>query len=275
MPESYTGDEGTAAFAAGLDILDGTEKKRNGWLAINKTRDYIVERIAAVFQEVWSIAKGGTGATTQAGALQNLGALPRAEVFDGTGSVFNKVPRYDGQGRLICAAPQADNHAAPLGWLNQVFASYIPRWGGTIDQGTLVIGGAGQLSITNATQVTNGFAALYRNADGRVGISPSARRFKKDIKPHTYTLEQLRAVRVVSYRLKASVYGDGWEDAPVDVGVIAEELIDAGLAEFVVFDDEGQPLSVHYERLALVAIGALQDLADRVDRLEQKIEAQP
>ncbi|MCK2028093.1 tail fiber domain-containing protein [Microbacterium sp. SSW1-47] len=252
---------GDAAFAAGMDILDGNEDRRDGWDEINKSRDYVAQFAAGIR----SIAAGGTGANTAVQALINLGALPKAEVFDGTGSVFNKVPRYDAAGRLICAAPTAANHAVPLGTVNSLFVNYIARWGGTIDQGPLY--------MPALTAVTSSYVAMYRNGDGRVGISPSARRFKKEIKDRTYTREQLRAIRVVSYRLRADVFGEGWEEAPVDVGVIAEELIDAGLSEFVVFDENGDALSVHYERLALVAIGALQDALDQLDTFEDRLAA--
>lgn len=48
MPETYTGNEGTAAFNAGLTIMDGTEDRRDGWLAINKTRDFIVQLFSSI-----------------------------------------------------------------------------------------------------------------------------------------------------------------------------------------------------------------------------------
>lgn len=41
MAESYTGDEGDDALDAGYDVMDGTEDRRDGWRAINKTRDYV------------------------------------------------------------------------------------------------------------------------------------------------------------------------------------------------------------------------------------------
>lgn len=252
---------GDAAAAAGMDVLTGNELANTLDTEENKTRDYIAQFAAGIR----AIATGGTGADNAVQALVNLGALPRAEVFDGTGSVFNKVPRYDAAGRLICAAPTASNHAVPLGTVNTLFGSYIARWGGTIDQGPLY--------MPALTAVTSSYVAMYRNGDGRVGISPSARRFKKEIKDRAYTREQLRAIRVVSYRLRADVFGEGWEEAPVDVGVIAEELVEAGLSEFVVFDENGDALSVHYERLALVAIGALQDTLDQLDTIEARLTA--
>lgn len=43
MAETYTGTEGTEALNAGMTILDGTEDRRQGWLSINKARDYIAQ----------------------------------------------------------------------------------------------------------------------------------------------------------------------------------------------------------------------------------------
>lgn len=44
MAETYTGDEGDIALAAGLDVMDGTELGSDIDAAINKTRDMIAAR---------------------------------------------------------------------------------------------------------------------------------------------------------------------------------------------------------------------------------------
>jgi hypothetical protein len=76
-----------------------------------------------------------------------------------------------------------------------------------------------------------------------------------------------RTQLVVNYRLKEAVkqYGD---DAPVEVGVIAEELIKAGFPEFVIHDAKGRTLSVAYERIWLVMASAFGQLADEIDALK-------
>lgn len=252
MPENYTGNEGTAAAADGMAVADGTEDRREGWLGINKTRDYIVAKCAAVLN------------SAKAYADQKVGAISLTwNAITGKPSEFPPSPHL---------------HNA----LGDTGGAYF-RWTGTQWLSNALIGilnhfevannatVGGHLILNTATPVTTGYVAMYRNSDGRVGISPSARKFKKEISPRVYTLDDLSRIRVVSYRLRSWVFGD--ENAPTDVGVIAEELIDAGLSEFVVFDDEGKPLSVHYERLALVAIGALQELAHGVDLLAQRLDA--
>lgn len=246
MPENYTGSEGTAAAADGMAVTDGNEDRRQGWLAINKTRDYIVSKGAAVL----SAAK--------AYADQKVAAISLA--WD---AISGKPTHYPSRSDIVVRPPGTGGTVEDA--VNSIFNlanSKIGSGGGTI---------TGGLFMPNLTAVTSSYVAVFRNGDGRIGISPSARKFKKDITPRTYTLDDLHRIRVVSYRLRSWVFGD--EDAPVDVGVIAEELIDGGLSEFVVFDDEGKPLSVHYERLALVAIGALQELAHGVDLLAQRLDA--
>jgi hypothetical protein len=110
--------------------------------------------------------------------------------------------------------------------------------------------------------VVSGYVAVYvQGSDGRVGASPSALRFKQDIRPKHYSLAQLALIQVVNYRLIAAVAEHG-DSAAVEVGVVAEQLIEAGMPEFVAFTETGETLSVHYERLVLVAIGAMQELAE-------------
>lgn len=257
---------GADALAAGMPLVPGTGLASDIEEYINQTRDFIAQRTSAITP----VAKGGTGANTAAAARANLSVVGTDQLAPADAAQPSKVPTYNPAAQLTTADPTLGGHAASKGYVDAGVSSRFPAAGGTIPGD---LGVVGNVILPNLTQVTSGFVAMYRNGDGRVGISPSARRFKKDIHSRAYTAEQLRAIRVVSYRLKASVFGEGWEDAPVDVGVIAEELIDTGLSEFVVFDADGAPLSVHYERLVLVVIGALQETLDLVDSFNERLSA--
>jgi hypothetical protein len=130
----------------------------------------------------------------------------------------------------------------------------------------------GDVFIPNRTAVVSGYFGLWVNSDGRIGISSSGERYKQEITARAYTLEQIELIAVVSYRLKTAVAEIG-DAARVEVGVIAEQLITAGLAEFVQFNPDGTTETVAYERLALVALVGVQVLAGRVRSIEARLTA--
>ncbi|WP_067201874.1 tail fiber domain-containing protein [Microbacterium sp. XT11] len=250
MPESYTGNEGTTAAANGMAAMDGNEDRRNGWLAINKTRDYIVTKMNAAISSAVAQAKAYTDQKFAAISL-TWNAI--------TGKPTSFPPSAHNHDQLVSGSSRWGIGGAGEWWTNNAVGVY----------GNFAA--TGRVDMPNLSAVTSGYVAMYKNGDGRVGISPSARRFKKDIRDRAYTLDDALAIQVRDYRLRASVFGSN--DAPVEVGVIAEELIDAGLSEFVAFDEHGEPLSVHYERLALVALGALRDTAAQLDLIRHRLDA--
>ena len=66
---------GDDAVAAGFPIVPNTGEEgrvRYGAREINRTRDFVAQ-VKALIPSVWSIAKGGTGASTVAGARAALG----------------------------------------------------------------------------------------------------------------------------------------------------------------------------------------------------------
>lgn len=118
--------------------------------------------------------------------------------------------------------------------------------------------------------LTQGNAAAYVDETGRFGISPSSRRFKTDLTPWGTDPRALLEVRAVLFR-----YITEPEDAPKQLGWIAEELLAAGFPEFVFYDVEGQVQGINYDRVvvALLELAKIQqtqydDLAARVAALE-------
>lgn len=282
---------GDAAAAAGMDVVAGTADRRLGYDEINKTRDYIAQRTTITTP----VSRGGTGATTATSARTNLSVYSKTEVdtaLSGKAAASHThaasaitsgtlalaripdIPWSKVTGEPSTYPPSAHTHtsldsgAARFGW-NAAGNEFLSNRQVGITN-NLVVG----LVVSNLYALNNpvstGYSSLYVNSDGRFGATPSARRYKRDIKPHSYTLEQLARIQLVTYRLKAAVKEHG-DQAPREVGVIAEQLIDAGLSEFVIFNSDGETQSVAYERLALVALGALQELAARHDALEQRV----
>jgi hypothetical protein len=63
---------GDEALAAGYPILASTDLVHNGYIEVNRTRDFVAEVKNSV-QAIWPVADGGTGSSTAPGARQNLG----------------------------------------------------------------------------------------------------------------------------------------------------------------------------------------------------------
>ena len=53
-------------------------------------------------------------------------------------------------------------------------------------------------------------------------------------------------------------------------GLIAEEVHDAGLTEFVVYDEEDRPDALHYPHMIALCVKAIQELEAKVKELGGK-----
>jgi hypothetical protein len=111
------------------------------------------------------------------------------------------------------------------------------------------------------------YTSTYTNAAGQMGQVPSSARFKRDVEPATVDVAAVLAVQLVTFRYINAVENLG-DEAAIEWGVIAEEIDALGLTWLVVYDDEGRPLGVHYERLAVALLGVVQDHERRLVELE-------
>jgi len=105
--------------------------------------------------------------------------------------------------------------------------------------------------------------ALHVNTStGDVVETASSRRFKRDIEDYDKGLETLLQLRPVSFKFL--------EEERTNAGLIAEEVADLGLEEFVVREEDGTPRSIPYENLTALLINAIKELKAEVDALKAK-----
>lgn len=100
------------------------------------------------------------------------------------------------------------------------------------------------------------YDAVYIDINNIMGKSPSARRFKQDITDHEFSADVIDQMQGHEFRLIAAVEALG-DEAPFEIGYIADELESIGLEAFVRYDSDGQVSGLAYERIVIVAIDAL------------------
>ena len=123
------------------------------------------------------------------------------------------------------------------------------------------IGGEG--SYTNTT---GSAANVHILSSGVLVRSTSSLRYKNTINDATHGLTELLALRPVTY--KGNNDGD-----TIFGGLIAEEVHDAGLTEFVQYNDDGQPDALAYGNMVSLCIKAIQEQQTTITALEARIAA--
>jgi hypothetical protein len=95
------------------------------------------------------------------------------------------------------------------------------------------------------------------------GASRSSRRYKTDIEDLAFDAQDVLKLRPVAFRWKATDHQD--------VGLIAEDLAEQ-LPDLVVYDQQGRPDGVKYDRVALYLLAVVKQQQQRIAALEASKE---
>lgn len=264
---------GDAAAAAGMSIVDGaTTEARTIDDEINRSRDYIATGAGAtaaatankvVKRDSNGRASFATPASSGHAATKGYvddkvdDYLPLSDVLVSTSgaAIAGKVPRYDGTGRLACGAAAASNQAVPLSQLQALLAG--------------VSSDANQVtSAAYAREVGASRYAMWMDGGRWIGRSTSTRRHKNDITPYAFDIDALLTLDVVSF-----IRDVDQDTGTRDIGLIAEDLDDAGLADLVDYDDDGIVEGIRDHRLVYALLATVQRQATELDLLAQRLAA--
>ena len=113
-----------------------------------------------------------------------------------------------------------------------------------------------------------GGTAVFINANGKLGIATSSRRFKEEIKPMDRASEVLFALKPVTFQYKKELDPRGIHQ----FGLVAEdvETIDPDL---VVRDKEGKINTVRYEAINAMLLNEFLKEHQKVEQMQKQIEA--
>jgi len=121
-------------------------------------------------------------------------------------------------------------------------------------------------ALGNYGITTSSGANVFINSEGLFFRSTSSQRYKNTINDATHGLTELLTLRPVTYK--------GNNDADtVFGGLIAEEVHDAGLTEFVQYNDDGEPDALAYGHMVSLCIKAIQELKSELDSAKARITA--
>lgn len=113
---------------------------------------------------------------------------------------------------------------------------------------------------------------VYCLYDGTLGVDCSSAGSVADVSDADgfIPLDALRRMKWKVYFLKDDL-NLKLDDAQPVVGLIAEDLDDAGLGFFCEYDEEGNPSGVDYSRLSVAVLRLVQQTMDEVDELRTEV----
>jgi hypothetical protein len=130
--------------------------------------------------------------------------------------------------------------------------------------------GAGTSSPYSAT--TASAANVFVDSSGILYRSTSSIRYKENVQDYSNGLADLAKLRPVTFNSKQKE-GEENPDIHTYAGFIAEEVHDAGLTEFVQYNDQGQPDALAYANMVALLTKSIQELSAEVEALKAKVGA--
>jgi hypothetical protein len=122
------------------------------------------------------------------------------------------------------------------------------------------------LSTNSPYNLTTGNAAnCFINTNGYLYRSTSSLKYKTDVKDYTKGLNEVLQLRPVFYKGKGENDGDKQY-----AGLIAEDVHELGLTEFVQYAEDGTPDALAYQNMIALLTKAIQELSAQVNELKNK-----
>lgn len=179
------------------------------------------------------------------------------------------VETINAAGNTITLSP--NNGALTVGGGSNIRGKIYAAAGdsGIAMQGSRVVACGPNFDLASPTSATTRdmYALRFWAFTTTVG-SASDRRIKKDIVPLENSIDTLKKLEIVSYRLKDDTHNTG-----IQYGIIAQDSIDVmdNLVLDWVPDEDDDLLAVNYQAVHMATTAAVQELIAKVETLEARI----
>ena len=265
-----------SAWAAGggnLQLKGGTNiswSDQNGYLAANQFYDgtnskYISNGSATQYSQesgshVWYNAPSGTANNT-------ISFTERMRITSG-GSVGINSPNTFGWRLRVVGSSTTDSSfgAEVVAGTSNLDSAFSVR--NILDSVLFQVRGDGLLISRPliSTHTTSSGANMYVDpSNGAIYRSTSSLKYKKNVEDYTKGLDVVMQLRPVSYEGKNEI-----DNGRTFAGLIAEEVHELGLTEYVQYAEDGTPDALAYQNMIALAFKAIQELKAEIDELKAK-----
>ena len=304
---TYTDDNGNtvAADGAGLILGEDGDEGRRATIGFMSPATGLIRRPSLRLQGPTAFGSAfldlGMGATLRSSSPNGSGRL---SLGDGIVSTKSSGPTTIEAGSLVRLTGDNEIDLQAGGTGNSQVHMQSSRIDTTAPTSIVFgTGGGGDLALSSDStnpllrsravmNRTYSYAAnMYVTTSGILGKSTSARRYKTDereIAPAEYA-DELLSIPFKSWLDKGQLeqqaelkkfrednpycptpeyLADVEDGPPRHVGAVAEDFIDAGLEQFVTFDQYGRVDGLQYDRIGVALIPIIKGMKEQIDRLE-------
>ena len=117
-----------------------------------------------------------------------------------------------------------------------------------------------------STGTVTGYGVFW--SSGTLIHGTSSLRYKTNVQDAWYGLKEVLSIRPVTYQGKVEKEQGNNETVG---GFIAEEIDAAGLKEFVVYNEDGEPDALRYDMMVSLMAAAIKELNAKIEALEAKV----
>jgi hypothetical protein len=274
----YSAASGTAGNAITFTQAMTLDASGNLFLGVTSSAAgrLAIKDVAGSGNNIWLVGRSSDG-TSSVSFRNNADTAynARIECFDtgvmtfGTGTSATERARIDSSGNLLVGTTSsagrttvngstADNTANCISFRDSSSTSlFVLRNDGRISTG-------GTLSPYNNT--TGSGANMFVDASGIFYRSTSSLKYKNNVQNATHGLAEVMNLRPVTYKGN----NDG---ETIFGGLIAEEVHEAGLTEFVQYAKDGSPDALAYGNMVSLAFKAIQEQQALIQSLKARLDA--